>query len=134
MSESEETMQPGEAALVERSRVLFRASVEGLDMATRSRLTQARYAALEAAQRGRARQGSRMPLLAPAGVMAAGLLAVALWFGSPLGQHPSADQPTFEDLDIVAASEGPGDTLEMLQEDPDFYAWADKASNNEPEA
>jgi hypothetical protein len=139
---SEETMQPDEhaldaRALEERSRALFHASVERLDAATRSRLTQARHAALEAARHGRARRFFGLnPFFAPAaGVAAAAVLAVALWLGSPLGHHGvTAESPTaLEDLDLVA-SDGSGEAMEMLQEDPDFYAWADKAANTEPEA
>jgi hypothetical protein len=47
----------------------------------------------------------------------------------------SADQSNFEDLDIVAASdEGTGDTMEMLQDDIDFYDWADKTAGSDPAA
>ncbi len=53
-------------AFEERSRALFRDSVEGLDIAVRSRLTQARSAALAAAQAGglgssAGRCGRRLP-------------------------------------------------------------------------
>jgi hypothetical protein len=81
-----------------------------------------------------------MPVWASAaGVTAAAVLGVALWFGGPLnphGQMPAADaQSTFEDLDIVAASdESSGDAMDMLQDDIDFYAWAEKTANSEPTA
>ena len=72
---------------------------------------------------------------------AAALLGVALWFG-PLSGNLSgthgvkADSPTnLEDLDIVAASDpGSGDAIEMLQDDLDFYDFADKAANAGPAA
>jgi hypothetical protein len=133
-------LEPRHLALEERSRALFHASVDNLDMAVRSRLTQARYAALEAAGRsGRRSWLPRMPLLAPAaGVTAAAILGVALWFGTPLGHHTvmSADTSSnFEDLDIVASSdEGTGDAMEMLQDDIDFYDWADKTAGSDPAA
>jgi len=135
----EKTMEAGQRALEERSRALFLASVEGLDMATCSRLTQARHRALEVAARSRGRRRGfwSLPLLAPlAGVTGAAVLAVSLWLGSPLGHHaPSEPQASFEDLDLVAASDEPsGDALEMLQEDPDFYSWAEKATSSEPAA
>ena len=132
--------------LEERSRALFRDSVDSLDMATRSRLTQARHAALEAAaQRGSRSWFSRNPLWTPAaGVTAAAVLATVLWFGTPLGQHESVDhrgavavegQSNLEDLELVASTdEGSGDAMEMLQDDIDFYAWADKAAGAEPAA
>jgi len=122
--------------LEERSRALFDESVDNLDMAMRSRLTQARYAALDAAVRsGRRRGAMRMSLWTPAaGVTAAAMLGVALWFG---GHHgvPADSQSNFEDLDIVASSEeGSGDAMEMLQDEIEFYDWADKAASTEPAA
>jgi hypothetical protein len=136
---NQETLEP-RPGLEERSRALFRDSVDGLDMRTRSRLTQARHAALKAADRSAQRSWLfRSPFLKPAaGVSAAAVLAMALWLGGPLGHHSpmTADVPsTFEDLDIVASSdEGSGAPMEMLQDDIDFYAWADKAANSEPAA
>lgn len=132
--------------LEDRSRALFHGSVDGVDMAMRSRLTRARHAALEAAaQRGPRGWFSRGPAWAPAaGVTAAAVLATALWFGTPLGQQGIADhrgataaegQSNLEDLELVAsADEGSGDAMEMLQDDIDFYAWADKAAGAEPAA
>jgi hypothetical protein len=118
-----------------RSRALFQDSVENLDFAMRSRLTQARHAALEAA--GRRAWYLRWTIWTPAvGVTAAAVLGVALWVGSPLGQHAivADGQSNFEDLELVASSEGSGDTMEMLQDDIDFYAFADKAASPDPAA
>jgi len=122
-----------------RSRQLFQESVDGLDMRVRSRLTQARNAALDAAE-----AASRRPWFLQtrvwtpaAGLSAAVLLAAALWFGMPMGNHPmsAADQPGLEDLDIVASSdEASGDAMEMLQNDLDFYDFADKAAGSGPQA
>jgi hypothetical protein len=138
---SEDTLEPAISALEERSRALFEDSVAGLDMGTRSRLTQARHAALAAVEAStRRRSFMRMPVWASAaGVTAAAVLGVALWFGGALNPHrqmPAADaQSTFEDLDIVAASdESSGDAMDMLQDDIDFYAWAEKTANSEPTA
>jgi hypothetical protein len=121
-----------------RSRALFEGSVENLDMRIRSRLTQARHAALEsAAARGPAWLPRRAWWMPAAGVTAAAVLGVALWIGSPPGPHAVslADaQPSLEDLDIVAFSDGSGDAMEMLQDDLDFYDFADKAANTEPAA
>ncbi|HMK86631.1 MAG TPA: hypothetical protein VK437_11790 [Steroidobacteraceae bacterium] len=133
---SEESLAP--SRLEERSRALFLESVDGLDMATRSRLTQARHAAL-AAHAARRPWILRTPVLTSAlGMSAAAVLGVTLWFGGPPGSHgsmPADNQSTFEDLDLVASSdEGSGDAMEMLQDDLDFYAWADKAANPEPAA
>jgi len=115
-----------------RSRALFQDSVDNLDFAMRSRLTQARHAAIEAA--GRRAWYLRWTIWTPAvGVTAAAVLGVALWVGSPLGQHAIADgQSNFEDLELVAS--GSGDTMEMLQDDIDFYDFADKAASPDPAA
>ena len=137
---SEDTIDPAMSALEERSRELFQDSVAGLDMGTRSRLTQARHAALAAASSARRPWIMRMPVWASAaGVTCAAVLGVALWFGGPLsthGQISAADaQSKFEDLDIIAASdESSGDAMDMLQDDIDFYAWADKTASSEPTA
>ena len=105
-------------------------------MRIRSRLTRARSTAIEAGRRPRF-AGFKMWTPA-AGVTAAAILGVALWMGSPLGHHAGtmADaQPNLEDLELVASTdEGSGDAMEMLQDDIDFYDFADKAAGPEPAA
>jgi len=123
--------------LEERSRALFRDSVENLDMRIRSRLTQARSAAIAAAAGKRPWFLSLTTWAPAAGVTAAAVLGVALWLGSPLGHqvgHQAATlagaQSNLEDLDLVASSdEGAGDTMEMMQDDLDFYEFAASAAN-----
>jgi hypothetical protein len=129
------------SALEDRSRALFHESVDGLDLRVRSRLTQARHAALDAAAAASRRPWFfRMPLWTPAaGVAAAALLGAALWLGLPGGHGghgiTADNQSSLEDLDIVASSdEGSGDAIEMLQNDLDFYDFADKATNSGPAA
>ena len=103
-----------------RSRAAFDASVDSVDMRVRSRLTQARHAALAAAAGGRT-PFSRVRLVfwAPAfGAAAALIVAVALWMG-----HPTAEVSGFEDLELVASNE----PMDLLQDDPEFYDWIDKA-------
>jgi hypothetical protein len=122
----------------ERAQALFRDSVEGLDFAMRSRLTQARNAALEAAA-ARRRPWLRIGVLTPAaGVTAAAVLGAFLWLGSPLGQHAvtvADGQSNLEVLDLVASvDEGSGDAMDMLQDDIEFYDWADRAGNPGPAA
>jgi hypothetical protein len=141
---NEHTRDTAQSALETRSRTLFRESVDGLDMRVRSRLTQARHAALSAAASANRRPWFlRMPLWTPAaGVTAAAVLGAALWFGIPsgslLGHHgvsASDGQPNLEDLDMVASSDGnSGDALEMLQDDLEFYDFADKATSSDPAA
>lgn len=121
-------------SLEERGRQLFDASVENLDMRIRSRLNQARHAALEAALRPRARFLRLSIWTSAAGVTAAGVLGIAIWLGSPLihqAQPNPENQTNLEDLEIVASTdEGAGDAMEMLQDDIEFYDWAaDKASS-----
>jgi len=116
----------------ERSRALFNDSVDGMDFALRSRLTQARNAAVEAASSNRPWY-TRIAVLAPAGVSAAAVLGAVLWLGSPLVQHAGtvADGQNLEDLELVASSdEGAGDALDMLQDDIEFYDWADRSANS----
>ena len=137
-------VEPPESAapsdpLEERSRALFHDSVDSIDFAIRSRLTQARHAAIEAASASRRSWFSRIGVLTPAaGVTAAAVLGAFLWLGSPLGQHAvtvADGQSNLEDLEIVASSdEGSADAMDMLQDDIEFYAWADKAANSEPAA
>ena len=123
----------------ERARALFNDSVEGLDFALRSRLTQARNAALEAAAARRRPWFLRIGVLTPAaGVTAAAVLGAFLWLGSPSGQHAvtvADGQSNLEVLDLVASvDEGSGDAMDMSQDDIDFYDWADKAANPGPAA
>ncbi len=125
-------------SLEERSRAVFNGSVENLDMRIRSRLTQARHAALDqAAANKRSWLWRRVWWTPAAGVTAAAVLGAVLWMGSPLGHHtvslPDA-QSNLEDLDIVASSDDSGDAMEMLQDDLDFYDFADKAASPEPAA
>ncbi len=123
----------------ERAQALFHDSVEGVDFAMRSRLTQARNAAIEAASASRRPWFFRIGVLTPAaGVTAAAILGVFLWLGSPLGHHAvtvADGQSNFEDLELVAsADEGSGDAMDMLQDDIEFYDWAEKAANPGPPA
>jgi hypothetical protein len=125
--------------LEERSRALFHDSVDSLDMATRSRLTQARHAALAAAAPARRSWLFRMSRWTPvAGVTAAAVLGIALWVGSPPGNHGMSmadNQANLEDLDMVTAGDGgAGDAMDMLQDDLEFYDFADRAANSDPAA
>lgn len=126
-------------SLEEHSRALFNESVDGLDFAQRSRLTQARNAAIEAASAARRpRWFSRIGVLMPAGVSAAAILGAVLWLDSPLSQHAvtvADGQPNFDDLEMVAfADESSGDAIDMLQDDIEFYDWALKAATPAPAA
>jgi hypothetical protein len=138
-----EAADSADTALEQRSRALFQDSVEGVDFAMRSRLTRARHAALLAAAGPKPRGrfigvGMWKPV---AGVAAAALLGVALWYGplsgSLSGNHgvTNDSQNNLDDLDIVASSDpGSVDAIDMLQDDLDFYDFANKAANAGPAA
>ncbi len=109
--------------LQQRSRELFDTSVANQDARTRSRLNQARQAALDVA-RGSA-TATPMRWLVPVGSAAAlGLVVLtSVQFmrsgnETPVMEQPNAVASTVDDLEILTSS----DELEMLQ-DVDFYAW-----------
>jgi hypothetical protein len=128
------------SAFETRSRALFQDSVDGLDMRVRSRLTRARSAALDAASQSRRAWLFGWKMWAPAaGVTAAAILGLGLWIGAPIGHQAATladtSQSNFEDLDLVASTdEGSTDAMEMLQDDIEFYDFADKAANSGPAA
>lgn len=101
------------------SREAFEDSVASLDGATRSRLARARELALAEARRGyRPSLSTWVPVGAAA---AAAVMAVALWSGGePAPQPAEPELAALDQFDIVAA----GDDLDMMDEDPAFYAWA----------
>ena len=101
------------------SREAFEDSVGALDGATRSRLARARELALAEARRGyRPSLSTWVPVGAAA---AAAVMAVALWSGDgPAPQPTDPELAALDQFDIVAG----GDDLDMMDEDPAFYAWA----------
>ncbi len=115
-------------ALEERTKLLFDEGVSSLDPQTRSKLTQARYRALEELEAS-APAGWR-PRWIPACVLAVGVLAVVmLWRGQPAvsPETPAFDVAALSDLEIIL---GDGD-LGMLQE-LEFYAWLDEQAEIVP--
>jgi len=106
------------------ARVVLERSLSRIDARTRSRLNQARQAALEAASRRHPRW-LRGTTLMPAGAVAAALLlAVVLWHREPAGVEmplPEAQGSSMEDIDLLADSEA----LDLLEGwDGPFYEWA----------
>lgn len=117
--------EPG--SLERSARELLQASADGLDGHIRSRLTQARSAAVEEARKSRHRFHWRMWV--PAGALAgAAALAVLLWSGSPQApQAPTlAGHNSLDDLDIMVTNE----SFELLEE-LEFYEWVAAADSDD---
>jgi len=110
------------------ARVVLEQSLSRIDGRTRSRLNQARHAALEAAAVRRTgwRSLTRMPTVGAAA--AALLVAVVLWHRHPAGEPPVLEaQHAAEDMDLLADSEA----LELLDGwDGPFYEWATAQTDN----
>jgi hypothetical protein len=116
----------------QRARLLLNESVERLPAETRSRLTRARYAALEGR---RSWQYSLVRRWAPAGAGAFAVAVIAVMFTfMPQGEGPAinANGPFAvaapEDLEMLADSDGV--QLSGDQDlDNDFYEWAASEAN-----
>jgi hypothetical protein len=112
---STEDQEPG--SLERRAQEVLRASADALDGNIRSRLTQARSAAIEEARQARLSFAWRRWV--PAGALAgAAALALVLWSGAPRAPGPATPHNSFEDLDLIVTSE----SFELL-EDLEFYEW-----------
>ena len=104
----------GQEAFVRRVKAMLDEGNAHLDARVRSRLTQARHAALAQAD---SRPNLWLRQWAPAaGIAAAAVLAVLVW-PTPREQPPDE---ALNDLEIVLA----GENLDLL-EDLDFYEWVD---------
>jgi len=106
-------------AFERRTQELLDESTERLDGRVRSRLTQARSAAVEEARKPRL--GVAWRTWIPAGALAgAAALAVFLWSGAPHspGTPVLAVHSSLDDLDILVTNE----SFELL-EDLEFYEW-----------
>lgn len=108
-----------------RTRTVLEESVSRIDGRVRSRLNQARHAAVEAATARRRPLFSRLFTLVPtAGAAAAALMvAMVLWHGG--GRQPVVESvPQTQDLDLLADSDG----LDLVEDGGDgsgsFYEWA----------
>jgi hypothetical protein len=111
-----------ELELEERTKQVFDRSLSEIDAATRSRLTQARYRALQELAPAGARRSSWHWSFAPAGALAAAaLVALLLWQTEP-ATEPTLQAVAAADLEILLAEE----ELEMLDEELEFYAWLEE--------
>lgn len=118
--------QVGSSELEQRARALLTESTETLSGAVRSRLTQARHAALNARAHG-ARY--RLQRWLPAGALAAAALALLVVYLPPHRHHAPATAAitgSIDDIDLLT-SDVP------LSTDPDvdysFYEWAVDAAS-----
>jgi len=106
------------------ARVVLERSLSRIDARTRSRLNQARQAALETASRRRPLWLRGTTLMPATGAVAALLLAVVLWHREPAGVEmpmPEGQGSSMEDIDLLADSEA----LDLLEGwDGPFYEWA----------
>jgi hypothetical protein len=116
-----------------RTRELLADSVQRVDGRIRSRLNQARHAALEEAAK-RPSVWRRFSLMPAAGAVAAAVLvALFLWPHSHWGDSgtESSGRAGVEDLDLLADS----DALDLVSDETDtgqFYEWAvDQSESNE---
>lgn len=99
---------------------VFDESVAGLDAATRSRLTQARYRALEELKPQRSRR--LWFTLVPAGTLAATALLAWVIVQPRVVVDEGLRVASVDDLEILLAEED----LEMLDEDLEFYGWLEE--------
>jgi len=108
------------------ARAVLEESLLRIDARTRSRLNQARQAAVAAAAARRPLwSGSFLgsfTLMPAAGALAAALLVtVVLWPGKPGADAPPLEGQHVEDMDLLADSEG----LDLVEGwDGSFYEWA----------
>jgi anti-sigma-K factor RskA len=111
------------------ARTVLEESVLRLDARTRSRLNQARHAALQAAEAPRRGWWRSFALMPAAGAAAALLVAVTLWHREPAGELPvlAAQSASAEDMDLLTDSEG----LDLMEGgDGSFYEWAAAQAEN----
>ncbi len=118
------------SAFERNARTVLEESVLRIDARTRSRLNQARHAALESATTAGHGSWRSFTLVPATGAAAAAVLvAVMLWHGGRSPQMPVLEGPhaTVEDIDLLADSEG----LELMENsDGSFYEWAAAQADN----
>jgi negative regulator of sigma E activity len=108
----------GNSDFERRAKRAFDDSVAALDVATRSKLTQARYRALD--EQASARDRGWRSSLVPAGTVAAtALVAFLVMWQQPQQPNVEVQQAPLGDLEILLGEED----LEMLDEELEFYGW-----------
>jgi hypothetical protein len=117
-----------QSGLEVRSRVVLEEGLSRIDAHTRSRLNQARQAAVAAAGRSSWRgrffgAWSRQVLMPATGAAAAALVAVLMWSGGHQLTASVTDNPAsaFDVLDLVTDD----DAMNLMEDnDTSFYEWA----------
>jgi anti-sigma-K factor RskA len=127
-------MSPVDESLTEferNARVVLAEAVLRVDARTRSRLNQARHAALEAAHKRRPLW--RFTLMPAAGAAAAALLvAVVLWHRAPQNELPTIEGRPDATLDMDLLTDK--DAIDLLDGwDGPFYEWAAAQSDTNGE-
>ena len=125
MSESKQPM--GDEHFEQRARALLQESADQLDGATRSRLTQARHAALDAIKQRQTNVGTW--LMPAAGLAAAAVVAVMLSVNPDQQDAQQLAAAVVDELEIVTAE----DSLEFYR-DVEFYSWLDTVLDEETAA
>ena len=123
----------GSSEFEQRVRTLLIDSSEALDGRTRSRLTQARYAAL-AQRAGGTSKYATWRGWAPAGAVAMAVLVTVLYLGHSGVNSPLAvptGSSALDDLDLLADSDALALSADADQQlDSDFYEWAATTGND----
>lgn len=109
--------------LTENIRQVLDQSLEDLDASTRSRLTQARYLALER------RKSSKQRLFLWGSIPAAGLTLLVLFLLWPSAPITQLKGPDIGELNILTSAE----PLDFYQEEMEFYEWLSEVMETEKE-
>lgn len=117
------------------ARAVLEEGVRRIDARTRSRLNQARQAALARTRQRRRAWWSSFTLMPAAGAVAAALLvAVVLWQREPQSTRPLAldgQHPAVEDMELLTDN----DSIDLIEGwDGSFYEWAAAQSDAGPES
>jgi hypothetical protein len=117
MSTNEEPM----SAFERRAREVLLESVTRIDARTRSRLNQARHAALERARPRRGGTWLKLGLMPATGAVAVAVLVALVMIRQAPRPQVEGAQPNVEVLDLLADEDG----LNLMEdEDHGFYEWA----------
>jgi hypothetical protein len=132
MSRSDESLTPFERS----AGAVLEESVRRIDARTRSRLNQARHAALEAVRPRRRAWWRPVTLMPAAGAVAAAILvAFVLWQREPRSVAPpvalDVQHAAVEDMDLLTDK----DSIDLMEGwDGSFYEWAAAQSEGNAES